>query len=603
MVLRAPKGMAGARVALVGLGKSTDFGDKAFNEVATAAVRGCGAGVATLALAIGDWKVAGRGADDNARALVAAARATAFRSDALKSKEAQAAAPAPRLRRITLITDKPDRAVDAGLRQGGAIANGVELAKRLGNLPANVCTPDYLAGQARALAREWGLKAQIMDRRRIAALGMGSFLSVTNGSVQPPRLIVLRYEGAGRRGFADPVALVGKGITFDSGGISLKPGAAMDEMKYDMCGAAAVLGTMRAVAELKLRINVIGVIPACENLPSGSATKPGDIVTSMSGQTIEVLNTDAEGRLILCDALTYVERFKPAAIIDVATLTGACIVALGNVHSGLFSKDDALAAELLAAARPLRRHRLAPADRRRVPGPAQVQLRRHGQHRAAGQRRLGHGGLLPGALRQGPALGAPGHRRHRLAQRRGQGCHRATGAAADAIPAPARSLKRRGRSCHGAAASVRSGTGDAARPAPAIDFHFNVDHRINYACRVRAQGAQRRHARCSCISRDDARRARLDMALWTFSALDFLPHVALPSPLAAQTPIWLSSAPATAARDLLLLLDDAAPPDFAQWFPESSRVIDLVPTEADDRVRARAAVQGLSRRRIRAGCP
>jgi len=350
VVLRGPSGLASARVALVGLGKSTDFGDKAYADCVTATLRGCGAGVNSLVFAATEWKVTGRNAQWNARALVLAARASAFRSDELKSKAAAGAEEERNRRmRISLLADKRDRALDAGLRQGEAMASGMDLAKRLGNLPGNVCTPDYLAGQARKLAREWNLKAQVLDRRQIEALGMGSFLSVTNGSVQPPRFIVLRYAGAGGAGFADPVALVGKGITFDSGGISLKPGAAMDEMKYDMCGAASVLGTLRAVAELKLRINVVGVVPACENLPSGSATKPGDIVTSMSGQTIEVLNTDAEGRLILCDALTYVQRFKPAAIIDIATLTGACVVALGNVHSGLFSTDDGLAAELLAA--------------------------------------------------------------------------------------------------------------------------------------------------------------------------------------------------------------------------------------------------------------
>jgi leucyl aminopeptidase len=351
VVLRDPAGVASARVALVGLGKSGDFGDKAFAEAVAATLRGCGAGVAQLAFALSDWKVKGRSAQWNARALVLAARAFAFRSDELKSKDpANGDAPANRKWRITLVADKRDRALDTGLRQGEAISNGMELTKRLGNLPGNVCTPDYLAVQARKLGREWGLKVQVFDRRQIEALGMGSFLSVTNGSVQPPRFIVLRYQGRTGAGFADPVALVGKGITFDSGGISLKPGAAMDEMKYDMCGAGTVLGTLRAVAELKLKINVVGVIPTCENMPSGSATKPGDIVTSMSGQTIEVLNTDAEGRLVLCDALTYVQRFKPAAIIDIATLTGACVVALGNVHSGLFSKDDALATELLAAA-------------------------------------------------------------------------------------------------------------------------------------------------------------------------------------------------------------------------------------------------------------
>ncbi len=350
VVLRGPGGVASARVALVGLGKSGEFNDKAYAEAVTAALRGCGAGVGSLAFATSDWKVAGRNAQWNARALVLAARASAFRSDELKSKASGTDDDAARRLRISVVADKRDRAIDTGLRQGEAIANGMELTKRLGNLPGNVCTPDFLAVQARKLGREWGLKVQVLDRRQIAALGMGSFLSVTNGSDQPPRFIVLRYQGAGGAGFADPVALVGKGITFDTGGISLKPGSAMDEMKYDMCGAGTVLGTLRAVAELQLKINVVGVIPTCENMPSGSATKPGDIVTSMSGQTIEVLNTDAEGRLILCDALTYVQRFKPKAIIDIATLTGACVVALGNVHSGLFSTDDALAAQLLSAA-------------------------------------------------------------------------------------------------------------------------------------------------------------------------------------------------------------------------------------------------------------
>ncbi len=354
IVLRSVPGVGCTRLAVVGLGKSTDFGDKAYADAVSATLRGCGAGVASLAYAAAEWKVAGRDAAWNARALVAAARAVRFRSDELKTRAGtgpDAADQSRRALRITWLSERRDREAERALVQGSAIANGVEFAKRLGNLPANVCTPNFLASQARRLAREWKLRVQVLDRRQIAALGMGSFLSVSNGSDQPPRLIVLRYQGGAGRGFANPIALVGKGITFDSGGISLKPGAQMDEMKFDMCGAAGVLGTMRAIAELKPKINVVAVVPACENLPSGSATKPGDIVTSMSGQTIEILNTDAEGRLILCDALTYVQRFRPAAIIDVATLTGACVVALGNVHSGLFSKDDALAAELLAAAR------------------------------------------------------------------------------------------------------------------------------------------------------------------------------------------------------------------------------------------------------------
>jgi leucyl aminopeptidase len=355
VVLRALPGVASARIALVGLGKADEFGDRAFVEAVKAAVKGAGAGVARLAIDPLGWTVKGRDAHWTARTCATTAREAAFRADELKSGKggplADGDAGAKGVSRVDLIVEKRDAEAERGLAEGRALANGVEFAKRLGNLPANVCTPDYLAQQARKLAREWGLEAQILDQRRIEALGMGSFLSVARGSEQPPRLIVLKYRGGGRGGFADPIALVGKGITFDSGGISIKPAANMDEMKFDMCGAASVLGTLRAIAELKPRINVVGVVPACENLPSGRANKPGDIVTSMSGQTIEVLNTDAEGRLILCDALTYVQRFKPAAIIDVATLTGACVTALGNVNSGLFSTDEALAGELLAAGR------------------------------------------------------------------------------------------------------------------------------------------------------------------------------------------------------------------------------------------------------------
>jgi len=223
--------------------------------------------------------------------------------------------------------------------------------KNLGNLPPNICTPTYLATTAKKLAKEFKLGVEVLDRKQLEALKMGSFLSVTNGSIEPPKFIVLKHMGGKAK--AAPVVLVGKGITFDTGGISLKPGSGMDEMKYDMCGAASVLGTFRAIAEMHLKLNVIAVIPTCENMPSGSATRPGDIVTSMSGQTIEILNTDAEGRLILCDALTYVERFKPAAVVDIATLTGACVTALGHHNSGLFTRHDgahdALAAELLAA--------------------------------------------------------------------------------------------------------------------------------------------------------------------------------------------------------------------------------------------------------------
>ena len=252
------------------------------------------------------------------------------------------------LSKLTLLVAKSDqKAADAGLALGAAIADGVDLARELANRPGNHCTPTLLANEARKMARAQGLKIEVMERKQIEALGMGSFLAVAQGSDEAPRFIVMHYQGAAKS--VAPLVLVGKGITFDSGGISLKPGEGMDEMKFDMGGAASVVGTMRAVAALKPKLNLIGVIAACENMPSGRALKPGDVVTSMSGQTIEVLNTDAEGRLILCDALTYVERFKPAAVVDIATLTGACVVALGAVHSGLFSPDDSLAAELLTA--------------------------------------------------------------------------------------------------------------------------------------------------------------------------------------------------------------------------------------------------------------
>ena len=230
-----------------------------------------------------------------------------------------------------------------------ALANGCDLTKRLGNLPPNICTPTYLADTAKQMGKEFGFKTEVLDRKQMEQLRMGSLLSVSQSSAQPPKLIVMTYSGG--KGKDAPVVLVGKGITFDTGGISLKPGDSMDEMKYDMCGAGSVLGTFRAIVEMGLKINVVGVIAASENMPGGDATRPGDIVTSMSGQTIEILNTDAEGRLVLCDALTYAERFKPAAVIDIATLTGACVIALGHINSGLFSTDDDLATEILAASK------------------------------------------------------------------------------------------------------------------------------------------------------------------------------------------------------------------------------------------------------------
>ena len=234
-----------------------------------------------------------------------------------------------------------------GAQHGDGIVAGMSLARDLGNLPANICTPGYLARIAKKLASGNGkLTTRIVTETEMKRLGMGSLLSVTAGAVEPAKLIVMQYKGAGSD---KPVVLVGKGVTFDTGGISLKPGPSMDEMKFDMCGAASVIGTMVAITKLKLPINLTVVVPAVENMPSGTATRPGDIVKSMSGKTIEVLNTDAEGRLILCDALTYARRFKPAAIIDVATLTGACVVALGSHRCAVMSNNDALRIEIVAA--------------------------------------------------------------------------------------------------------------------------------------------------------------------------------------------------------------------------------------------------------------
>ena len=235
-----------------------------------------------------------------------------------------------------------------GIEIGQAIANGMNLAKELGNLPGNICTPTYLAEQAQALKKgNRKLKVNVLEEAQMKKLGMGALLSVSNGSIEPAKLVTMEYNGSNDN--ERPIVLVGKGITFDTGGISLKPGATMDEMKFDMCGAASVLGTMKACCELEIPINVVGVIACAENMPDGNATKPGDVVTTMSGQTVEILNTDAEGRLVLCDALTYVDKFDPEVVIDIATLTGACVVALGQIPSGIMSNDDEFAKDLIKA--------------------------------------------------------------------------------------------------------------------------------------------------------------------------------------------------------------------------------------------------------------
>ncbi|NEX62060.1 leucyl aminopeptidase [Noviherbaspirillum galbum] len=350
LLLRGLPDMAAERVLLVGLGADEDIADKSFTSAIQAVGRvlaTLGAADAVLALPLDKFK--NRDAAWGARAAVIALRDGAYRFDETKSKKDPQPTGVKKIAFAGMAANAAE--LKNAIAEGAAIANGMDLTRDLGNLAPNICTPTYLANTAKQLARDYKFGVEILDRKQIEALKMGSFLSVLKGSDEPAKFIVLKHNGG--KGKDAPVVLVGKGITFDTGGISLKPGANMDEMKYDMCGAGSVLGTFRTIGELNLKLNVIGVIPACENMPSGRASKPGDIVTSMSGQTIEILNTDAEGRLILCDALTYTERFKPAAVIDIATLTGACVTALGHHNTGLFTRDDAahdqLAGDLLAA--------------------------------------------------------------------------------------------------------------------------------------------------------------------------------------------------------------------------------------------------------------
>ena len=339
--------IAADRVLLVGLGRERDFGEAAYRKAllaAAVALRSTGASEATLCLI--ELPLKRRDIAWKVEHAILAVTEGFYRFDRMKSKPPEAKRA---LRKVTLHVVKRAEIAEGevALARGHAIAEGMTLARDLGNLPANVCTPTYLAEQAVELGKRHGLKVEILDQKDIEKLGMGSFLAVAQGSRQPPKLIVMEYHGAKRDG--PPVCLVGKGVTFDTGGISIKPAAEMDEMKFDMCGAASVFGTMKAIALMRLPLNVVGVVPATENMPDGNAVKPGDIVTTMSGQTVEILNTDAEGRLILCDALTYVEKFKPAAVVDIATLTGAMVIALGHVATGLFSNSDPLARELLAA--------------------------------------------------------------------------------------------------------------------------------------------------------------------------------------------------------------------------------------------------------------
>lgn len=348
LMLHHVPGLTSRRLLLVGLGKEADFTEKQYAKAVRASIKALeksGALDATTCLA--QLPVKALSAQRKVAYLSEAALDASYKFAAIKRKD-EKASPKKGIAKLTInVAASEVTAAETGLADGQALAAGVSLAKDLGNLPPNVCTPSYLAEQALALGKTHQFKVEVLERDALEKLGMGSFLGVAQGSEEPPKFIIMQHLKGKKE--QKPVVLVGKGITFDTGGISLKPGSEMDEMKYDMCGAASVLGTFKTIAAMNLPLNVIGVIPTCENMPDGRATRPGDVLTSMSGLTIEVLNTDAEGRLILCDALTYVERFEPSAVIDVATLTGACVIALGHHASGLFSNNDALAAELLQA--------------------------------------------------------------------------------------------------------------------------------------------------------------------------------------------------------------------------------------------------------------
>mgnify|MGYP001549840884 FL=1 len=339
--------LAAQRLLLLACGKEKEFNSQLYKNIVDEAVKKLDAsGAADATFILPDF-IDASNAYDMTRTLITSAESATYRFNQCKSEPENNKNP---LKKITILYKhgKLKSAYSKEVEHGVAIASGLSLTKDLANLPGNICTPSYLADQARELKRGVRkLKLSILEEKDMEALGMGALLSVSKGSRQPAKLIVMEYNGAAAK--SKPVVLVGKGLTFDAGGISLKQAAKMDEMKYDMCGGATVFGVMKACIELKLPINIIGVVPSSENLPDGDANKPGDIVTSMSGQTIEILNTDAEGRLILCDALTYCERFEPSAVIDMATLTGACIVALGRQASGLLSNNDPLSDELISA--------------------------------------------------------------------------------------------------------------------------------------------------------------------------------------------------------------------------------------------------------------
>ena len=332
------------RIILVGLGEKEKLTAKLFRKALSSAITAVKAlKIKSASCSLVDIEIKGDDSSWKARQIVEIFNDAVYQFTETKSINE----PATKLEKIAIIVPEDAKTqAEKGLIQGIAIAKGINLTKFLADLPGNICTPSYLAEQAVSIASDSkNMTVEILEESDMEALGMGSFLSVSRGSRQPAKLIVLNYQG-GNKG-DKPIVLVGKGLTFDAGGISLKPGAGMDEMKYDMCGGASVLGTLQAASDMSLAVNIIGIVPSSENMPDGDANKPGDVVTSMAGLTIEILNTDAEGRLILCDALTYAKKFDPEVVIDLATLTGACLVALGRVPSGLLGNDDALCDDLI----------------------------------------------------------------------------------------------------------------------------------------------------------------------------------------------------------------------------------------------------------------
>lgn len=339
--------IASERVLLVGLGCAREFAENSYHAALCAATKAlCTTGAAEATLCLNELPVNDRDAAWKIEQAVLAVIDHMYRFDKLKSKPPKQKRA---LKKVVLhVADRSEAsAAEAAIAQAMAIAEGITLARDLGNLPGNVCTPTYLANQARELGSRHGFGVSILDQNDLEKLGMNAILAVSGGSRQPPKLIVMEYHGGARE--ALPVVLVGKGITFDTGGVNIKSSSDMEEMKFDMCGAASVFGVLHAAALMKLPLNVVGIIPAVENMPDGNAMKPGDVVTTMSGQTVEILDTDSEGRLVLADALTYAEKYTPVVLVDIATLTGAIVSALGEIASGVFSNNDVLVREMLEA--------------------------------------------------------------------------------------------------------------------------------------------------------------------------------------------------------------------------------------------------------------